>query len=95
MVHPMTSLNRQLVLQTLRGYTEVERIVDVERRKRLQSQSIAESLAEFKVLYETWVKLGRDAGGVFTEIAQNRLQANLERRAIFEQLANHKGHLAK
>lgn len=45
-----TKLNREIVLRTMRGYAEVNRITEAERRARLQHMTDAEARAIFEGL---------------------------------------------
>jgi hypothetical protein len=52
-----TKLNREIILQTLSGYEEVNRITDAEREARLRYMTDEEALANFDRLCEGVVEL--------------------------------------
>jgi len=58
-----SQLDRETLLQTLRGYAEVNAITEAERHARLAKMTSAESWAVFESLYEVWERAGRRAGG--------------------------------
>jgi hypothetical protein len=53
-------LNREIILQTLSGYADVNRIVENERRTRLRISTNHESLTIFAELYRTWESTEKD-----------------------------------
>ncbi len=53
----MRKLDPEIVLQTLQGYAEVNRITNIEQRNRLLNRTNRESLVIFLNLYKTWEKL--------------------------------------
>ena len=78
-------LDPEIVRQTMRGYAEVNRITDAERRARLETITVEESLRQFSDLYETWNQTGAEAGGDIEALAQLRLEHHLVvRRAFYE-----------
>src|SRR5687767_1920299 len=84
-------LNRDLLLQTLAGYREVNRITEAERRSRLQTLTDAEALDIFNALYMAWQHSGRNAGGDWETLAREKLEHKIQVRRAFEALARHKG----
>ena len=85
------TLDRELLLQTLQGYEEVNRITAQERRARLKSMTREQSLAIFAALYETWEKSGKKSGGDWDRIAKRKLEEKIRLRRTFESLARAKG----
>ena len=84
-------LDREIILQTLSGYAEVNRIVENERRIRLRTRTDRESLAIFAELYRTWECPEKD--GQWERLAQLRLQDHARLRAAFEAAARKRGEL--
>jgi hypothetical protein len=66
----MATLNREILLQTLRGYAAVNRTTKTERRAHLKGQTMQESLAVFTKLFEAWACTGKLAGGNQEALAQ-------------------------
>ena len=89
----MATLDREILLQTLRGYAAVNRITQNERRSRCKEQTTQESLEVFTRLFETWVCSGKQAGGDQEALAQQRLHAHLRVRRAFEVLAKKEGYI--
>jgi hypothetical protein len=89
----MARLNREIVLQTLQGYTEVDRITQAERRARLINQTSQESLAIFSDLYDAWEQTGKLGDGEWKKISKSRLDGHLKLREAFHALAKSLGHL--
>jgi hypothetical protein len=89
----MARLDREIVLQTLRGYTEANRITQAERRSRLIHQSSQESLAIFTELYKAWEQTGQMSSGDRKKISKSRLDAHICLREAFHTLAKYQGHL--
>jgi tRNA nucleotidyltransferase/poly(A) polymerase len=87
----MAKLDRDLLLQTLAGYAEVNRITEAERRERLKAMTDAEARRIFASLYDTWQRSGKNAGGDWARLAQHRLEHHLRVRAAFEALAKRRG----
>ncbi|MBI4770373.1 MAG: hypothetical protein HY784_08200 [Chloroflexi bacterium] len=86
-------LDRALVLQTLAGYAEVNRITAAERCQRLQTVTDREALETFAALYETWKRSGALAGGDREALARRKLEYKIRLRQAFETLARAKGLL--
>ncbi len=86
-----SQLDRETLLQTLRGYAEVNAITEAERHARLAKMTSAESWAVFESLYEVWERAGRRAGGDWEALARRRLEEAVVVRKAFERLARHKG----
>lgn len=89
----MTTLNRQLVEQTLRGYAEVNDFTANERDRALRDTTRAENWAMFEEIYETWLNTGSQAGGDWTAVEQQRLAEEIALRQAFERYARGKGLL--
>jgi hypothetical protein len=85
----MTSLDRDILLQTLRGYAEVNRITEAERRASLRKISDAEARAVYEDLTQGIV--------VPTEAEKRRLESirlayhHVIRKA-FEKMSRKLGH---
>lgn len=84
-------IDRDILLQTLAGYAEVNRIAEEERRARLKQMTDAEARGIFECLYETWKQTGKQAGGDWEALARLRLEPKIAVRRAFEALARHKG----
>ncbi len=84
-------LNREIILQTLSGYAEVNRIAENERRIRLRTRTDRESLAIFGELYRTWESTEKD--GQWECLAQLRLDDHVRLRMAFEAAARKRGEL--
>jgi hypothetical protein len=84
-----TKLNREIVLQTLRGYEEVNRITEAERRLRLQRLSDEEALANFDRLCEGVVELNAEER---QRLMPLRLEHHFRVREAFAKMARAKGH---
>lgn len=84
-----TKLIREVVLQTLRGYEEVNRITEAERRLRLQSMSEAEALANFDRLCEGVVELDAEER---QRLMPLRLEHHFRVRAAFAKMARARGY---
>ena len=89
----MATLDREILLQTLRGYAAVNRITQNERRSRCKEQTTQESLEVFTKLFEAWACTGKLAGGNQEALAQQRLNAHLWVRQAFEVLAKKEGYI--
>ena len=84
-------LHREIILQTLSGYAEVNQIVENERCARLRTRTDHESLAIFAELYGTWectAKIGQ-----WERLTQRRIQDHVLLRAAFETAARKGGNL--
>jgi len=86
-----SSIDRDILFQTLRGYAEVNAITEAERRERLARISSAENWEIFDALYETWEITGKRAGGNWEAIARQRLADAIALRRAFEVVARRKG----
>jgi len=86
-----SQLDRETLLQTLRGYAEVNAITEAERRAQLAKMTSAESWAIFASLYAAWERTGKQAGGDWEALARRRLEEAVAVRKAFEKLARHKG----
>ncbi len=89
----MSTLNKDLLQQTLRGYAEVNEITAAERQAALENMTSAESWAIFDVLYTTWKRLGQKAGGDWDALEEQRLADMIEYRQKFEMFAKRKGSI--
>jgi hypothetical protein len=87
----VSRLNRDLLKQTLRGYEEVNRITEAERRARLPLMTIQESLEAFTNLYDVWHRTGRLAGGNLAALEQRQYKHLLQQRRTFVRLAKKQG----
>ena len=84
-------IDRDILLQTLRGYAEVNEITDAERRASLANLTSAESWAAFAALYDAWRHTGQKAGGDWAALVEQRLAETMALRKSFERLARRKG----
>lgn len=89
----ISSLNRELLLQTLRGYEEVNRITEAERRAHLPKLTVQESLAIFASLYDAWYHTGRLAGGNLALLEQQQRNQLVQLRRTFARLATRQGKI--
>ena len=80
----MEKLDAEIVRQTMRGYAEVNRITDAERRARLEKMTIPESLHRFDDLYQTWLLTGARAGGDLDAVARLRQEHHHTVRRAFQ-----------
>lgn len=87
----MSTIDRDILLQTLRGFAEVNKIAAAERRAALEKMTRAESWATFNALYEAWPHMGKQAGGDWEALAAQRLADHISLRQKFEAVARHKG----
>jgi hypothetical protein len=83
----MSTLNKDIVLQSLRGYAEANGIASSERAATLAQMTRAESWAIFNTLYNTWKRTGRQAGGDWEALAEQRLAEDIALRKAFEMAA--------
>ena len=86
-----SKLDREITLQTLKGYAIVNQITEAERRARLKTMTDAEALEIFASLYNTWKRTGKQAGGDWEALARRRLEHKIRMRQAFEALARYKG----
>ena len=89
----MANLDREILLQTLRGYAAVNRITQSEHRSHWKELTTQESLEVFTRPFETWVCTGKQARGDQEALAQQRLQDHQRVRQAFEALAKKHGHI--
>lgn len=89
----MSTLNKDILLQTLRGYTEANEIAAIERAATLAQMTRHESWAIFDALYTTWKRTGYRAGGDWDALAEQRLAEAIALRTAFEAIARRKGLL--
>jgi len=86
----MVKIDREILLQTLRGYEEVKRITDLERRARLRMLTDEEARAIFDDLCQDMIKLIKSEDQ--TTLANYRLQHHLKVREAMLRLAQAKGY---
>lgn len=89
----MSTLNKDIVLQTLRGYTEANEIAATERAAALAQMTRQESWAICEALYDAWKRTGQQAGGDWEALAEQRLEEAIALRKAFETAARRKGLL--
>ena len=77
-------LNREILLQTLRGYAEVNRITDAEQRARLKQMTDEEARAIFDGLCQDYQEM---SGKENARLASFRLAHHLKVREAMERLA--------
>ena len=87
----MTKLDRDILLQTLAGYAEVNKITEAERRARLKTMTDAAAREIFASLYETWKQSGKRAAGDWEALARHRIEHHLRVRQALEVLAKNTG----
>ncbi len=86
-----SKLDREITLQTIKGYAIVNQITEAERRARLKTMTDAEALEIFASLYDTWKRTGKQAGGDWEALTRRRLEHKIRVRQAFEALARRKG----
>ena len=89
----MSTLNKDLVRQTLRGYAEVNEIASAERAAALAQITRRENWAIFNILYDTWKRTGQRADGNWEALAEQRLAEAIALRQAFETVARQRGLL--
>ena len=87
----MSKIDKEILLQTLRGYAEVNKITEAENRQRLAVLTHEQSQKIFEMLYDVWERTGKKAGGNLEALRAQDLEAHIEVRKAFEALALHKG----
>lgn len=87
----MPKLDKEILLKTLRGYAEVNKITEAELRKSLPNVTRVESWATFEALYEFWERTGQQAGGDWEALAKQKLAEQIALRQAFEKAARAKG----
>ncbi len=87
----MSKLDKEIVLKTLRGYAEVNRITEAERRELLRKQNSQDVLEDFSDLYDAWEHSGKHGEGNWKRIEQWRLDNHIQLRRAFEKLALERG----
>lgn len=85
-----TKLDRDIVLQTLAGYAEVNKITEAERRARLKTMTDAQARAVYDDLCAIWDRAG-DRNGNWRRLNQRRIEQKIRVRQSFERLARTKG----
>lgn len=86
-----SKLDRDILLQTLAGYAEVNKITAAERDARMKTMTDAEAMRIFVSLYETWKRTGKQAGGNWDALARWKLEQKIQIRKAFETFARAKG----
>ncbi len=86
-----SKLDRETVLQSIKGYKVVNEIIDAERRSRLKTMTDEEARKVFASLYETWKRTGKHAGGDWEALARRKLEQRIQLQQAFELLARRKG----
>ena len=86
-----SKLDRDILLQTLAGYAEVNRITAAESAARMKTMTDAEAMRIFVSLYETWKQTGKQAGGNWDALARWKLEQKIQIRKAFETFARAKG----
>jgi hypothetical protein len=89
----MSTLNKDIVQQTLRGYAEANEIASAERAAALAQLTRQESWAAFDALYDAWKRTGQRAGGDWEALAEQRIADAIALRKAFETFARRKGLL--
>jgi hypothetical protein len=89
----MSTLNKEIVQQTLRGYAEANEIASAERAEALAQLTRQASWATFDALYDAWKRTGQRAGGDWEALAEQRLAEAVALRRAFEVIARRKGLL--
>jgi len=84
-----SKLDRDILLQTLAGYAEVNKITAAERAARLKTMTDAEARAIFDDLCAGWDQTKHD--GNWESINRRRLEQKIALRRAFEKLARAKG----
>lgn len=77
----MDKLDREIVLQTIRGYEEANRISKADRFSRLKERKIEESILIFRSLYRAWEKTGKKMGGDKDAMSRLRIEESVRRRS--------------
>jgi hypothetical protein len=86
----MTKIDREILIRTMHGYEEVNRITDLERRTRLKALTEEEARSSFNYLCQDMTRL------IVTEdqitLTNHRLQHHLRVRKAMLILAQTKGY---
>jgi len=80
-------IDYDILIQTLNGYSEINRIHEIERYKRLKTRTNQESMYIFSDLYRTWVQSGKQASGDRKILAQLHLEQKIQFRLSLKKLA--------
>ena len=83
----MDKLDREIVLQTIRGYEEANRISEADRFSRLRDRTVEESFHIFRGLYQAWEKTGKVMGGDFERVNQRRTEETIRVRENLNRVA--------
>ncbi|HUF39306.1 MAG TPA: hypothetical protein VMN57_12345 [Anaerolineales bacterium] len=81
----MDKLDREIILQTMRGYEEANRISKADRFFRLKERKIEESILIFRSLYRAWEKTGKTMGGDKDTLSRLRIEESVRIREIMNQ----------
>jgi hypothetical protein len=74
-------LDRKIVLQSIRGYEEANRISEATRFAKLCERTISESIQIFRQLYQAWERTGKTMGGDIERLRQRRAEEAVRIRA--------------
>lgn len=86
-----SKLDRDILIQTLKGYAIVNEITAAERRARLKTITDVEARAIYDDLCATWELTGKRGGGDWERLNRRRIEQKIAVRRVFEQLARAKG----
>jgi hypothetical protein len=86
----MDKLDREIVLKTIRGYEEANRISEAARFSRLKDRTIEESILIYRGLYQAWEKTGKMMGGDFERLNQRRIEETIRFRENLNRAAERK-----
>jgi hypothetical protein len=89
----VSTLNKDVVQQTWRGYAEANEIASAERAAALAQLTRQESWATFDALYAAWQRTGQQAGGDWEALAEQRIAEAIALREAFETFARRRGSL--
>ncbi len=89
----MSTVSKDVLQQTLRGYAEANEITSAERAAALAQVTRQESWATFDALYDAWKRTGQQAGGDWEALAEQRLAEAVAVRRAFQTVARRKGLL--
>jgi Ser/Thr protein kinase RdoA (MazF antagonist) len=87
----MPKLDRQLVIRTLAGYAEVNKITEAERRAWLAAMTGAQARALFDDLCASWDHSAASSGADWQSLDRWRIEQKIAVRRAFERLAQAQG----
>lgn len=87
------SPNKEILLQTLKGYSETNRITAQERYTRLRTRTTEENLKIFITLYRTWEQSGKKVGGNDFLLAKRRVNDHIHLRSLLKIAAEKRGDI--